>query len=161
MQKFISKLRGIGLLELMLSLAIIAILLVMATRYFGMASKSQKIDDSIQMIGELESAVNTYITAEGEKRSSATLANLYTAGYLSKGRFKDGACASGADCTLKSIWGTGITYVPGDTGSSITFATIPLEACKELGKRFYGTDTGGTVAAGGCDATGNFYYLIK
>jgi type II secretory pathway pseudopilin PulG len=50
MIKFRKKQIGIGLLELMLSLAIIAILLVMATRYYLSASLSSNINEVISNI---------------------------------------------------------------------------------------------------------------
>jgi type II secretory pathway pseudopilin PulG len=48
--------KGIGLLELMLALAIIAILIVMATRYFSKASDNQKINLALQEVTEIENA---------------------------------------------------------------------------------------------------------
>jgi type II secretory pathway pseudopilin PulG len=48
--------KGIGLLELMLALAIIAILIVMATRYFSKASENQKINLTLQELTEIKNA---------------------------------------------------------------------------------------------------------
>lgn len=51
------KQRGIGLLELMLSLAIIAILLILATRYYQSTSQSQKVNQAAGDIQALIAAV--------------------------------------------------------------------------------------------------------
>ena len=51
---------GIGLLELMLSLAIIAILLVMATRYYLVTSTSQKVNETVSIMGGLKSAAENW-----------------------------------------------------------------------------------------------------
>ena len=154
MRRFVSKLKGIGLLELMLSLAIIAILLVMATRYFGIATKSQRIDDSIQLVSEIESGINSYITSTGVLRSNASIYDLIQSGDFAEGRIQGGkaACTSASDCPLKSIWGTAITYAPA-TGV-ITFATIPLESCRDMSNRLIGSEDD-------CDTSGNFTYTIQ
>ena len=52
--------RGIGLLELMLSLAIIAILLIMATRYYQSASLQNKINACVDMFAGVQGAVQSY-----------------------------------------------------------------------------------------------------
>jgi prepilin-type N-terminal cleavage/methylation domain-containing protein len=49
----INRQRGIGLLELMMALAIIAILIIMATRYFGATTLSQKINTTHMQIIEI------------------------------------------------------------------------------------------------------------
>ena len=42
--------QGIGLLELMLSLAVIAILLVMATRFFGVTHRAQAVNHATKEV---------------------------------------------------------------------------------------------------------------
>ncbi|MGB6976496.1 MAG: prepilin-type N-terminal cleavage/methylation domain-containing protein [Gammaproteobacteria bacterium] len=54
--------KGIGLLELMLALAIIAILIVMATRYFSKASDTQKLTVVQQEVAEIKHAA--YLTQQ-------------------------------------------------------------------------------------------------
>lgn len=157
MQKFISKLRGIGLLELMLSLAIIAILLVMATRYFSSASRSQKSEDTIQLIGEFESAINSYTSATGGSKKEATTKILADEGYISKSRFTDCSSTVTTCASLKKIWGTDITYDP--TTSTLKFSDIPGTECAGLAAKF-GADTG-TCDAKTTDVTGNFTYTFR
>jgi hypothetical protein len=55
-----SRVRGIGLLEIMLSLAIIALIIVMAARYFSVAQQQQKITQTMTMITTLIQEGRTY-----------------------------------------------------------------------------------------------------
>jgi len=155
MQKFVSKLKGIGLLELMLSLAIIAILLVMATRYFSSASKAQKGEDTVQLIGEFESAISSYTSSTGGPKKDATLTALLEQGYLSQGRV-------GADKQLKQIWGSPITYTE---GVSLSFAGVALTECKAMAARFGSTGVPGDTSPATCKGTdsdyGVFTYTFK
>src|SRR3990167_733649 len=52
--------RAISLLEVLLSLSIIAIILVMATRYFFVASHNDKVNTTFGQIGGLIAAVHNY-----------------------------------------------------------------------------------------------------
>lgn len=51
---------GIGLLELMLSLAIIAILLVAATRYYQTTVSSQRVNAGARMVATVTAAVDSW-----------------------------------------------------------------------------------------------------
>lgn len=55
------KIRGISLLELMLSLAIIAILLVMATRYFSSVRSEQQVDETVKMVQQVTGAADNWL----------------------------------------------------------------------------------------------------
>lgn len=84
MPKLLVNRRGIGLLELMLSLAIIAILLVMATRYFTQARRGQQIAAAIQQIQGISAAYHSYYLASSGKPAS-DINFLITNGYLPTG----------------------------------------------------------------------------
>jgi prepilin-type N-terminal cleavage/methylation domain-containing protein len=77
------KQKGIGLLELMLALAIIAILIVMVTRYFGKASQSQKLTVTASQIAELYQALHHWKTS-GVTSVPPTLATLAEKGLITK-----------------------------------------------------------------------------
>jgi Tfp pilus assembly protein PilE len=55
------KVTGIGLLELMLSLAIIAILLLVATRYYESTRTSQQVNEALEMVIAVFDAGNSYL----------------------------------------------------------------------------------------------------
>lgn len=156
MKKFVTKLKGIGLLELMLSLAIIAILLVMATRYYGATTKSQRVDDTIQLIGELETAVNTAVTNDGTTYDKITIPELVSNGYLAKGRTTG---ATGSE-VLKNPWPGKITFTgAATTGITVTFDNVPKQQCTDLSKKFFGDSApSGTC---GTEESTSFVYVIK
>lgn len=54
------KQKGIGLLELMLSLAIIAVILVMATRYFQSTSQNQKVNQATSDVQAILAAFTNF-----------------------------------------------------------------------------------------------------
>lgn len=69
--------KGISLLEVMLSLAIIAIILVMATRYFGIASSSSKVNQALSEMKEVQGGISKYLNINGNMPPDlATLAKL-------------------------------------------------------------------------------------
>lgn len=74
---------GIGLLELMLSLAIIAVLLVMATRYYESANHAQTSNQALSFIQAVEAAGASYLAGHtGYSNLSQT--NICAEGYLPK-----------------------------------------------------------------------------
>jgi Tfp pilus assembly protein PilE len=77
-----NKSRGIGLLELMLSIAIIAILLVMATRYYMSARQSQQIGDAVSMVSGIMSGAAHFSNAHGHTYTGITLQSLVGAGNV-------------------------------------------------------------------------------
>jgi Tfp pilus assembly protein PilE len=63
LHKNLTKQRGIGLLELMLSIAIISILLIMATRYYQNANQQQRISNTLSMVSGILGAEGNYYMA--------------------------------------------------------------------------------------------------
>lgn len=131
------KSKGISLLEVMLSLAIIAIILVMATRYFGLASRGAKVNDGTQQINEVRQGLTRWLQDNGTL-SGATLPGMATAGYITS------QTGSG-----QGPWGPGtITISPGTTNASISLSTGGDAAgCENLAKRFI--NIGGSCGTGG------------
>jgi type II secretory pathway pseudopilin PulG len=74
--------RGIGLLELMLSISIIAILLVMATRFYMSAKQSQQITDTVSQVDGIISAAANYANGNNSDYSDMSLLVLVQGGYL-------------------------------------------------------------------------------
>lgn len=115
--------KGIGLLELMLSLAIIAILLIMATRYYQSASNSQRVSQALDMFSAIKGAAKTYYTSVSPNALPTTIGELVKGGYLPTSYEDSGASTT----THISPWGTAVTYTP--AGSTFTVEmTMPDNA---------------------------------
>lgn len=128
MLKRVNRERGIGLLELMLSLSIIAILLIMAVRYFMVANESQKINNAISEInGIAGGAANYGVSYPGYLNISMTA--------LIQGRFipsslggADGLTGKGAnpwggdlDINTNPVTGSG-------KGFEVVMSGLPIDA---------------------------------
>lgn len=83
MMRMVKRTKGIGLLELMLSLAIIAVLLIMATRYFQGARSNQQINQAIQAFQDVYAACSQ--AQLQDPGSDCKIPTLVSAGYLSAG----------------------------------------------------------------------------
>jgi len=111
--KFKKSTRAIGLLELMLSLAIIAVLLIMATRYYSSASGTQKVQSATDMVNAIKAGVANYIAGSNiglsdndKDTTSVTIGSLVKAGYLPTS-FQGSADDDGGDdgTSLITPWG--------------------------------------------------------
>jgi prepilin-type N-terminal cleavage/methylation domain-containing protein len=114
--------KGIGLLELMLALAIIAILIVMATRYFSKASDNQKINLALQEMTEIKNAAIQVHQAGGAISWTTVAPNL--TGTLS--------------ATNQNGPFVGSTY--GVTDAGVTLSGLPNDGviCKKLNDKLAG-----------------------
>lgn len=146
--------KGISLLEVMLSLSIIAIILVMATRYFFVASSSQNVNKMRRQVSALNSAV------AGWKIANATYTPLNTDGVKAVADAGHLAKSSDYDATagvLSNPWGAPITLAATATTYTVTsvlgnandcnslVVSFPSATCGADGKTF--TLVGGAVAA--------------
>lgn len=118
---------GISLLELMLSLAIIAILLVMATRYFTLARSIQQTNEAVNMLQTTMTAVDnwfwTFKKFKGTPNGDISVANLVSMNLLPK------------DFARQQInpWGGNLFVVAqGDTRVSIELDNVSFRDCKTL-----------------------------
>jgi len=134
-----NKLRGIGLLELMLALAIISILLVAATRYFASTDSSRKVNAAADMLQMVINASEDY-RMDKNSYKDISLDNLKS---LLPSDFK---------ASTGNPWGGGISVEPTDSGASVTLTMtkVPVKdglSLTELMAKKKVTD-------GKCDATG-------
>lgn len=158
--KFKQSQRGIGLLELMLSLAIIAILLVMATRYFASARQGQEVASAISTIQAVSAASQSYFVAQGNSWSGLTsVTKLVAGGYLP------------SNASTTGPWGGAIMVTGGADSSNptavrITIPNVPPAACTQLNGVLKsqiivtgGVNSGG-LALPTCASTGNYQIEI-
>lgn len=68
--------RGFGLLELMLSMVIVALLLIMATRYYQSAHRVQRVSEAVTGVNAIIGAANEYAISSGSYTSITDLSVL-------------------------------------------------------------------------------------
>ncbi|EKD75638.1 MAG: hypothetical protein ACD_44C00072G0007 [uncultured bacterium] len=143
--------RGIGLLELMLSLAIIALLLVMATRYFSSARLSQQIAAAVSQVQAIAAASQSYYIGNNN-----LMTGVSTAIFASNNTYLVNPAS-----TQHSPWGGNITIAPFGTNAAVTI-TIPdvpdANTCTRLIAALQGSTAPG-AGAPSCQGTvfkGNF-----
>ena len=131
---------GISLLEVLLSLAIIAIILVMAMQYFSTASDNQKLNMVRAFLGADSAAIQSYgINNNGY--TDLSWDTLVDKGYLSAS-IKNLDC-TGESCMQKTPWGGDVTIGQQSTtaGDAVTLSfVVPNEKlCQNLADT-YGSD---------------------
>lgn len=113
--------KGIGLLELMLSLAVIAMLLLMATRYFAQARENLKVTEAVKDINTLVQA--SFRWAEGNPSfKGIDIPTLTKAGELSK-----------VWDSKQNPWGG--SYILSDKSNEqiqINLGDVPISACNNI-----------------------------
>lgn len=119
---------GIGLLELMLSLTIIAILLVSATKYYAGARNSQQVNDGAQMVIAVYTAGQNWLRSHDDL-SGVTGINIFV---------NDGSVPKDFMLASANPWGGSIdAFVSPQSKTSleIDLHQIPEEACYNLGQK--------------------------
>ncbi len=116
-----SKQQGISVLEVMLSLGIIAIILVMATRYYRSASISTQVSNGLSVLHCIVAAETNYGLANSNSYTT-DISALIAGNYLPKNLSQD---PWGGTISLAALPGQGI---------AITFPSVPLPVCNNLMK---------------------------
>jgi len=137
MRKTFKSQSGVSLLEIMLVLAIAALIIVMSIRFYQSAADSNKVNAGLNTIQAVVAAAESSITAIGNTSN--------TANYLPGGVLPN------------SPWGGAVTMV--DSGASLTYtikmpvpggdATKPcekLEAFLETNTKFAATCSGTSIS---------------
>lgn len=134
---------GISLLEVLLSLSIIAIILVMATRYFFVATTNNKVNTSISQVGGLVAALHNW---KGIKASfnGVSIQELYNSGQLEG--FPGLDDSSGTNVTVNDLWGNPYTVTP-TSGNKVTISvTLPNTGnCQALANAYINAVCNGTT----------------
>ncbi len=129
----VRKQKGISLLEVLLSLSIIAIILVMATRYFFVANRNDKVNTVRQQMGALISAVESWKSqnASYSATPSLTVGTLSNEGFLADSNYMVNLGTSNA--TLNNPWGYRIAVMNvSDNGVDITTTLPGINECRSL-----------------------------
>lgn len=147
---------GFGLLELMLSMVIVALLLIMATRYYQSARSNARVNQAVSLVATMVSAANNIALGSGGY-ANVTAAGLYP--------YMPVSAQKGDSNTIVSPWqGAVTTASPTDKSFQINFAGLPQNDCHKLADALGGdkdkVDTTLTVNTEGC-AGGNLAITVN
>ena len=144
---------GFSLLELLLSIAIISLIILMATRYFSTVRSNQKVSEGVSMIQGVRSATGSLIASSnpGAGSVAATICanNLVPAAFCNNGKL-----VSPWETTAGNNSDVAITT----TGYTITIAGITDSgSCNNLKTTFSSDVTPGSTSL--CAPSGVIYTL--
>jgi len=123
--------QGISLLEVLLSLSIIAIILVMATQYFFVASNTDKINTTRQQVGSIIAAVQSWKAENPEYTPNLNYQMLYDAGFMAQSKFLS-AHGSRSGLQMYDPWGQPIMVHATNMGVTITVMLPKQSDCIAL-----------------------------
>ena len=107
---------GFGLLELMLSMVIVALLLIMATRYYQSARSNARINEGVGLISSILNAANNIAIGSGSYSGATTSAIVP---YLPSNE-------QGSDKTsIVNPWGGEVTVTPSGTNNTLLTIVLP------------------------------------
>lgn len=136
--KRLSRMLGVTLLEIMLVLAIAAMVIVMSIRYYQSASQSQATNNIVEQVIALTAA------ADNLSQGTGTYSNA------SK------AIAVVGSANLKTPWTTGNPFSISGSGSTytITIGSLPEGVCQSVYAKI-NTGSGSHFTSSACGASGN------
>lgn len=139
MKKFAKSVLGVTLLEIMLVLAIAAMIIVMSVRYYQSATTNQQVNAALQMVQGIVSSADSLAQASGSY-SAATQASVFQLMGSSTG-------------TMNTPWGTAVT-ITGQSGSTytVTFPNTPAAVCLLLAPRLAANKKFTTISSCGAGA---------
>ncbi|MCE3239031.1 MAG: bfpA [Gammaproteobacteria bacterium] len=137
MKKFLQKIAGVTLLEIMLVLAIAAMVIVMSIRYYQSASLNQQINAAVQAVTSVIAAGESYRSGTG---SYAGINDNNLKGYLPKSQ-------------MPVVWGQHIStsIVAGATGAYTITIPVPAAACLPLTNLLINGSSKVTAGTNTCD----------
>lgn len=115
--KHISRMLGVTLLEIMLVLAIAAMIIVMSIRYYQSASMGQKVNTAINTITGIVAAGENYLNANGSYTGMTT---------SSLSAFLPGGAST------YSPWGGQISITGSTSTYSFNMDNVPTQACTQM-----------------------------
>lgn len=117
--KRLSRMQGVTLLEIMLVLAIAAMVIVMSVRYYQSATESQQTNAVMQQILAITAAADNLAQGDGTYKQ-ATTANI---------------TAIVGENNLKTPWGSSFTITPDATAGAnyvVELTKLPAGVCTSL-----------------------------
>lgn len=136
-QRGYQKQTGISLLEVLLSLGIIAVILVMATKYFFVADRNDKINTLRQQIGEVMVGIESWKSEHPtySETPELSIGTLSSEGFManSSSLVNPGS----ANATLNNPWGYRIEIAHVESTGADIVTTLPgVNECRSLRNSF-------------------------
>jgi type II secretory pathway pseudopilin PulG len=120
------KLRGIGLLELILVLSVLAVAILMSVQYYSSANAKQGASSLVTSYNTMRTATQNYL-ADHPGAAFPSIADLVTQGYLPSAY---GTVTSAGTVPGKNQWGGSIALTDNKDGTfSVTQTRIPDSVC--------------------------------
>jgi len=138
------KQRGLTLIELFLALAVIAIIWVVATRYYQVVSNSSKVNEAVQMIQSLRSAGNHY-AAGRSNYDGLTIAELNNTNLLPRDLEGSGTTPG----EQVNPWGGNIGISGSGGQMQITLSDVPQADCQNIANKLSNQAAGSPTCNGG------------
>ena len=115
----------------------IAIILVMATRYFFLANNNNRINIARQQVGSVVSAINSWKHQNPQYSPSLDISTLYNDGFLAR---SSNLIVSGqqgdASAHLYNPWGSEIVLRATTTSATVTLSLPQRSDCTSLRNSF-------------------------
>ncbi len=137
---------GFGLLELMLSMVIVALLLIMATRYYQSARSNARVNEAVSLIAAIDNAANNIAIGGGNYKSITSVTVL--ASYL----------PANAAAGISPWGGSGsLTVAAATDPTTLTITMTGTGAdCDKLQTALSATQAVGSYSKYTCDGSGTF-----
>ncbi len=121
MKRFSKSMLGVTLLEIMLVLAIAAMIIVMSIRYYQAANQSQQANSFLEQVQGITATVESLAIGSGTY-STITVTNLQT-------------MLPGGANALNAPWGGAITFAPAANGFTLTVPAPSTPTCTLITKQ--------------------------
>ena len=140
--------KGFGLLELMLSLAVIVAILLVAGRYYQVTSTARSVNEAGNIVQAIYTASATYYDNIGDLPKDDLMTALTDNALLP---------ANFSHTDFKNPWGGNVEATTGDDRKSvkITMSLVPEKACAYLKAQLSGRNAF-NLNAPSCTAKGEF-----
>ena len=145
MNRLTQKMRGVTLLEIMLVLAIAALLVVMSVRYYQSTRTSQQVDAMVEQIQSIVQAADGIAQEQGYSATAVTTSAIGSTLPAN---------------AMTSPWGTPITVaVTSATTFTITTTNVPAGVCSLLVAKYNQNKNFDTTAIS-CPSSGNLASFV-
>lgn len=164
-----ARLKGVGLLEIMLVLAITAVILIVSVRYYSSAQAGATINASVNEFGEVKSAFENYLSDSNNcpyvlsspgvacpaSGTVVQVTNLVSMGYLPNAFVATTGSGQQQQTQAVNPFGGTITIAVPNGMLQIEQTGIPAQACTVIVSRLESTMNSALGESATCQASGS------